>query len=232
MSNTVTTLTLTNLSGQSGKVTTIGHGFQQGDVGANQFLAGSVNGVNVGIQMDVKATWPDGSVKHALLSFTNPNAADGSVMQLSTSTQGATGSALDVATVANAQNYNFSVHITHEGQTHTVNVHNLLNAQQGEDWINGPLASETRVTARPVDDLDLKFDVRAKADGSIETQVTAARHDLDPTNSADNMPYTVQIVQNGQTLFSDTLDHWRYSNWHETYNFNSPSDLHVNPDSG
>ena len=75
------TLTLTNYHGSSvtAPVVTIGMAFCQGDIPAGHSLTmTSSSSANVPLQADAIATWGDGSLKYAALSFTSPDTFAGS----------------------------------------------------------------------------------------------------------------------------------------------------------
>src|SRR5687768_12489340 len=66
----IVALQLQNNTGSAQKPgeVTFGHVFRQGDLDAGKHLTAVIGGKQVPVQVDVKATHPDGSVRHALLT--------------------------------------------------------------------------------------------------------------------------------------------------------------------
>src|SRR5262245_7946038 len=62
-------IVLTDLSGatQIARPMTVSRVFAKGDI--RHYAQASINGATVPTQCDVKTRWPDGSVRHALISF-------------------------------------------------------------------------------------------------------------------------------------------------------------------
>lgn len=78
-SGTIGSFTLQNAGAQSlgAGVATLGQSFAQGEVPSGAGLTATINGAAVAVQMDVKTTYPDGSVKMAVLSVDRPTLLSG-----------------------------------------------------------------------------------------------------------------------------------------------------------
>ena len=61
---------------------TFGHVFKQGDLAHGKYLVAVIDGREVPVQLDVKATNEDGSVRHALLTIAQPSLAAGATVNL------------------------------------------------------------------------------------------------------------------------------------------------------
>ena len=137
----------------SGQVVTFGEVFEQGELASGGHLMARIGSQLVPVQMDVKTTYADGSVKHAVLSVAPTSlAGNGSVeMMLTTAGAGATGSALTASQVL-SRGYDLKVQIDlHDGQgVRTIDAATVLSqaiqAGKVETWLSGPLASEFRAT--------------------------------------------------------------------------------------
>ena len=70
----------------AGGITTFGQVFTQGEVSAKAGLVATVNGVDIPVQMDVKTTYADGSVKMAVLSMARPDLPAGAIVDVALST--------------------------------------------------------------------------------------------------------------------------------------------------
>ncbi len=80
----IVSLQFENVTGkaQAAGEITFGHVFKQGDLGAGKYLVAVIDGREVPVQMDVKATNEDGSVRHALLTIAQPSLAAGATVNL------------------------------------------------------------------------------------------------------------------------------------------------------
>jgi hypothetical protein len=126
----------------AGGVTTFGQVFTQGEVGAKAGLVATVNGVDIPVQMDVKTTYADGSVKMAVLSMDRPDLAAGATagVSLSTVASAAASTPIDLSTALN--NHSFAVDLTNNGQS-------MSSPRCSRPWPTAPPASGSRATSRP-----------------------------------------------------------------------------------
>ncbi|SIO55084.1 PKD repeat-containing protein [Singulisphaera sp. GP187] len=161
---------------------------------------------NLVTQTDVKTTWPDGSIRYAIVSASVPATGSYPINQAAPST------GTFIPKIPNA-----SVKFTIGGVIYTA----ALPATKSSDlWLDGPLVTEWRTTVAPVDPsgnphpfLRVIFDTRAYRDGQDRLDVTV-ENDLDVAG-ATKVNYDVNITAGGQTLFSQTgvtqyyLTRWR-----------------------
>ena len=192
----VTSLQLESLNGSEGRISTIGHVFREGDVPAGTSINASLDGTNVPLQLDVKATWPDGSVKHAVLSFENPAQVGSGTLVLGHAESPFDVESIDLAAQAIAEDYSFVVEIDGD----TFDVADVL--AEGDAWLSGSLASEVRVSKTLGDGLDVRVDVRATADGEFHTSVIVGNDNIE-TTGLDAKTYSVSITQNGDTVYQN-----------------------------
>ncbi|RED49875.1 cadherin-like domain-containing protein [Aestuariispira insulae] len=204
---------------------TFGHVFKAGDIPAGTQLTATVNGVEVPVQMNVKATNDDGSVRHAILTVDSPaiNPGEGLDIQLSKGTPSTAGTGsispqdildggLDLTVDMSIQNDDGS---TTAFQADAAQI--LAQAMQDgtvSTWIEGPLASEYTVKVPVNDQLDLTFNIRAFADGNVMTDVVfSADHAFTAGN--DNITYDVTIKEGGDVAFAQQdLEHHHKGTWH------------------
>ena len=151
------TVTLHDTSGalQGSRVVTISRVFRQSEI--PQFVRAVVAGSPVLTQCDVKNRWPDGSLKHAIVSFMITNLAAGSsvVVAFTNQPSGNNGDELDVAGML-AANFNFEVKLHLTGAvTRTISARDMLAAGNIRYWLKGPLVTavilEDRSAARAHD---------------------------------------------------------------------------------
>ena len=141
--------------------------FRQGDVASHVYA--SVNSVNVNTQTDVKVRWPDGSVKHALVSFLIPSLAASSTATVAIYS-GGTNYNTDWMTRAEleATAFNASMLVTVGGTPTTITARQLLASQGTEEhWIKGSICSEfiirhwpTNVQVGGVGQINVQYHVR------------------------------------------------------------------------
>ena len=80
----IVSLQLENVTGkaQAAGEITFGHVFKPGDLDPGKYLVAVIDGREVPVQLDVKATNEDGSVRHALLTIAQPSLAAGATVNL------------------------------------------------------------------------------------------------------------------------------------------------------
>ncbi|TNE38070.1 MAG: calcium-binding protein [Alphaproteobacteria bacterium] len=200
---------------------TLGQVFVQGDLPAGTELIAIIDGVEYAVQMDVKATYEDGSVKHAVLTIPTPAIdAGGAVDMMLAKGDGATGTPLTVQDILDS-GYDLSVDVTvynDDGttSTYTVSAAEALLAAgiDVETWLSGPLASEFTVQIEVAPHLDIEFNIRVFADGDIRTDVIF-ENDGAYEEGLRDITYDATITQGGEVMFQVTgLDHYRASRWH------------------
>lgn len=217
-------LALESLTGMAERVTSVGHGFAAGDIPAGTSLEATINGVIVPLQMDVLATWDDGSVKHAIISFEAPqDIGNTATLDLGVVTAQET-PPTNLAALAAAQEYDFSVTIDGE----MVDVAALVQDGPVDLWQSGTLVTEGRVTHSFANGLELRADVTVKADGTIDTSITIGNDNIE-TTSLDALTYAVEIVQNGETVFENsTLTQYHFTVWREAFSTaETPNTVHA-----
>ncbi len=211
----ITSLDLQSLNDMEGRITSVGHGFAEGDLAAGAQLTATVAGAEVAVQMDVLSTWPDGSVKHAIVSFDTPHSEDGTATLILENTQSTdTGvAALDIAGQAAALDYDFSVTVDGE----TIDIATLLQTGPVDMWQSGSLVSQGRVTHTLANGLELRADITVRADGTIDTSVIMGNDNIE-TTGLDALTYGVEITQNGNVVFSDdALTQYHFTVWREGF---------------
>lgn len=215
-------------AGSEGRITSVGQIFNQGDVPSGSTLSARFGDSDVPLQVDIKATWPDGSIKHAVLSFANPDTISAEPAELSFSVldhpEPAASADIDVAAMALAQGYDFEVEIDGE----IIDVAALLAEQEGDVWLSGPLAGQVRVTASTANGLDLRFDITARADGTLETSVIVGNDNI-LTTGLEAVTYAYAIRQNGvEVLANAALTQPHFTVWRETFSTEAaPNTAHV-----
>lgn len=241
----ITTVHLRAASGNlmPGEVTSFGQAFAPGDVPSGAGVVGAVNGQTVPLQMDIKATHADGSVRHALLTLAVPQTVTASNLDVtlarSAAPTRATTTAAQVAQDLLTRGYDLKVEVTtQDGQLHVTDAAAALSqaiAKGLDVWMNGPFATEFRVNAPITTDLLGQFDIRAYSNGAVRTDVTIANDWINSKNGAltqpDNITYNVDVKENGRTTLSYNLVHHKNADWHhQVWSHITPPAIHVTRD--
>lgn len=236
---TVVTDTLFNqiTAAQANVPVTFGQVFKDGDVPQGATLTATLNGQPVTLQVDPKATNPDGSLRHAVLTVMVPSLAGGAKLPLTLAT-GATLPAGPAITLSQllATGYNATASFNIGGKTYAVNARGLLQAAanagtcvawgtQCNVWLSGPLASEwvvnspaTASDGTTAPNLQVYFAVRAYSNG-VPGTVGMVRTDIVVENSNAYAPqgqpqYTATLTSGSASYTSPALTQYSYTRWH------------------
>jgi hypothetical protein len=218
--DTVATFTLANDADNSAppQVVTFGQIFRRGSVRPGAPLDITLGGKAVPAQMNAKALYPDGSVRHAVLAIAIPAMASGARWAGAI----AIGQGPSLAARAEAGIPALAVDLMlQDGKGKTRNVDldlaqiaRMPAAQRGEAWLSGPLVREVRYAAPPVGGLEVEFDVRRPLVGPATVDVIF-HNDMVGKRSVVPIEYGVRILLNGKSVFSvDAIRHHQYATWH------------------
>ena len=244
MAATVVTDTVFSLStqAQSNVPVTFGQVFKSGDVPRGATLAATLNGQPVTLQVDPKATNPDGSLRHAVVTAMVPSLAAGAKLPLTLYT----GTPLTGPTIGLSQllatGYDAKLSINIGGTVYTASARSLLQASnlsgacaawdpQCNTWLSGPLASEWvvngLVTASNGSSPSLRvfFAVRAYSNGTPGT-VGSVRTDIIVENSNAFAPqaqpqYTATLTSGSASYTSPALTQYTATRWHKVLWWNN-----------
>jgi len=202
---------------------TFGQVFKQGDLADGDELYATINGQKVALQVDVKNTWDDGSVKHAIVTVKTPALAAGgsaTIELMRDTTPDARGGALTVNQML-AGNLDLKLELSNlNGSTVTLDAKTVLAQAIAngtvKTWLAGENAIEVAVRAKINDQLEAEFDIRFHADGTYTTDVIV-RNDWAFTAGVVKTNYNVAIKDSNVIVFSqDNVSQNQYSTWHQT----------------
>lgn len=225
-------------SDQADAPVTFGQIFKDGDVPKGASLTATVAGVAVPLQVDAKATNPDGSLRHAVLTTRIPALAANAAEPLTISTGAATvpGVAVSLGALLATQ-YDATASLNIGGTPYTLDARTLLEAAntagackpwntQCNLWLSGPLVSEW-VVGGPVTDasgtanpnIQVYFDVRAYA-GSSSNTIGYVSTDIVVENSWVYTPiasvqYIATLTSGSASYTSAALTQYNATRWHE-----------------
>ena len=193
---------------------------------ANAIVGQLSNGTVVPLQSDVKATHPDGSIRHVILSGILPQlaASSSTVMTLSypgtaANTAGASPSALLSA------GFTADVEVTLGGVQYTASAAALLRAGGYTTWLSGPVVNEWIVSAplktaagTPHPHLAARFAIRSY------TGQNKARVDVTVENGwayetgPQNFTYDVRVLVGGSAVYTKAaLNHYHHARWRKEF---------------
>lgn len=201
-------------------LTTFGQVFEQGALSTTQGLVARIGLTNVPVQIDVKSTWEDGSIKMAVLTFERPELAAGDEVDVVLTRSAATAAAaVDLAAVLG--DHSFTVDLTLQGKaTQTIDViaalKDALAAGTASYWQEGPLATQARVEIPVGGSQRLIFDVTAWKSGEISVEAQF-NNDLAMGNSGGSASYTAVVRMDGAIVDNETVTQAQYQNWHQSY---------------
>jgi hypothetical protein len=234
---------------------TFGQPFRAGDIPKDDTIAAYQGGNALPTQADIKARYPDGSVRHAVLTVQVPLLDSGSAQPLDlrpvaqADDSGAGGLTLqDVL----ASGFDAMVNFNISGQSWHLDAHDLLQQAQltkacedyGNEcsqWLSGPLVSEWIVGGPVVDargtphpHLAVYFAVRAYGPAPVNrVRVDViVENDWAYVDNPQNITYDATISVGGNQVYSvNGLTHYRQARWHKTFWWGQPDPVYAQQDS-
>ncbi|QOL51834.1 hypothetical protein LPB04_00675 [Massilia litorea] len=198
---------------------TFGQVFAPGDLPRGAGLSGKLaDGTLLPLQLDVKASHPDGSVRHAVISLVLPRLAAGKDLGLALvrTSKKAHGPALKPENPPDTV-----VSIVVDGERYTASSAALLKEQKVQTWLQGPAVTELQVAA-PLKNakgaehphLAARFAIRSYA-GTRNARVDVVlENDWAYEPEPRNFSYDVRITAGGETLYEKKdLLHYHHARW-------------------
>lgn len=207
---------------------TFGQVFALGDLKKGTTLTGRLdNGQLVALQIDVKASHADGSVRHAVISAIIPSVAAGqtsSMELLRDSTAAATAAAANVSQLLSS-GIKASISATYNGVRYEASADELIKAGKATSWLAGSTVNEWHVSA-PLKTgagvahphLTARFAIR------WYESVRKARVDVIVENNwayeaaPQNFTYDAQVTIGGQPVYTQAgLAHAHHARWRKLF---------------
>lgn len=206
--------------GSSGpRVVTFGQVFAQDAVRRDTPIAVSFDGAPVPVQMDSKAFYPNGSVRHAVISVQLPAAPGGATRKGVIAVAAAPPP--PVAALPAQAVPAVSVALTFEagqdkGKTVQIDLPALVRAQTSKPprpWLAGPLVREERYSSPLFNGVQVVFDVRTAAVGPAYVDVVV-HNDSAQNGDIATQVYDAAISLNGAQQYRvENLVHYSYATW-------------------
>ena len=229
-------------SKQANVPVTFGQIFRDGDVPRGATLTATIDGRPITLQVDPKASNPDGSLRHAVLTAMVPSLGGRAKLPLVLSSQASvtTGAAPIALAQLLATGYDAEVSLTSNGRHYTVSARKLLQMASAARackpwgktcnvWLSGPLATEWVVNGLMATadggNLRVYFAVRAYA-GSEAGIVGPIRTDIIVENSDAFAPqaqpqYTATLASGSASYTSPALTQYTATRWHKVLWWNN-----------
>ncbi|WP_045220294.1 hypothetical protein [Desulfonatronum thioautotrophicum] len=216
---------------------TFGVVFEQGAVSENQeLMAEFSSGERHHFQMDRKATFPDGSLRHGIISMFVPELPPGKYEELRIVPAEQAHSVPPVGfSELTAGNTDFRARLVLEGQVYVATLADALN-NRAKQWLEGPVASEWVLHApfrrqgnnEPHPHLAARFHVRKYA-GSANLKIDFILENCTTwTPGLRNYVYDVEISSNGNSLYTqNSLLHFVRARWKKTFWLEGEPAIHV-----
>ncbi len=215
---------------------TFGHVFAPGDVTAASAVSGKwADGSDAQLQVNVKASHPDGSLRHAIISA--------SLSQLPASSS-ATLTLLSGVTVATTPTtpptalldagFSANVDIDVGGQRYSASADALLRSGQYKTWLSGAVSNEWLVStplktaagvAHP--HLSARFAVRASGSQRARVDVTIENNWAFEA-APQTFVYDAQVLIGGQNVFTKAaLRHFHHARWRKVFWWGGEPQIHI-----
>lgn len=204
---------------------TFGHIFDNDDKVKNVEV--SCNGELLPSQCAIKARYPDGSVKHAIISCVLPQAkaSTNQTLQLHFSSAQLSAAAVNVRDLVNNPHFDFKVSLATPLADTTISLRNLIQTENAPNqWLSGPVCSESIWSCKPDSVLLVFFYVRRYSTGEyrigLAVENTWAQH-------RHNHDYSLTVMhgltRTDTLIHESSVTHFRDGRWYREFQFASSS---------
>ncbi|HEX4078378.1 MAG TPA: hypothetical protein VHX61_05840 [Rhizomicrobium sp.] len=209
-------------------VVTFGSIFARGDVPHGSGVAAlDGRGAPIPIQIDRKATNPDGSLRHAVLTLEIPHLAPGARMPVSLIRSDARPSSTPAVSVTDLpDDFDVGVILKTPAGLLTASARDLLKSHTPDFWLKGPLVSEWWVSGpfidkngRPHPHLGVRFGIRCYGRGRPLRLEVIVENDWTFVPHPQTEFYDAEIRAGGKTVFAQahmaqsSQTRWRHGFW-------------------
>ncbi len=226
---------------QSKVPVTFGQVFAPGDLPAGAGLSGKLaDGAALPLQVDVKATHPDGSVRHAVISAILPRLAPGRPLGIALVKDGRGGKGAGEKPAARLATPATTVNVTLDGERYSASSEALLKDGEPGKWLDGPLVTEVQVAA-PLRNARGEAHPHLAARFAIRSYGTAGKARVDVVVENDwayepapqNFTYDVEVVAGGKQVYAKQgLVHYHHARWRVLAWSGDAPDVHLRHDTG
>ncbi|ETR66831.1 MAG: hypothetical protein OMM_05464 [Candidatus Magnetoglobus multicellularis str. Araruama] len=218
--------------------------FKEGDVTENQTLVAYLKDMQpVNIQVDRKATYSNGSLKHAVISCIFPEfyADDEKHMTLYTTRQKREQQLALTRDDLLSTDFDALVSVVLDHKRYLVSARELLkHSTDIKKWISGPVCTEWHVWSKLLDmdqqahpHLAVHFYIRAyTADEKIVNVrvTTIMENNWTFEYGPRKFTYDISISVNGHTYEKEALTHFHHARWKKDMWYHAVNDINLKPD--
>ncbi|NNM21140.1 MAG: hypothetical protein HKO55_07715 [Gammaproteobacteria bacterium] len=195
------------------------------------------NGDTVPLQVDSKAWYADGSLKHAVLSTVVPQLQGGDQLRLELMTceEYEPAPPVEATVIPDAQNTTVAINISN--QTYTASLQQAMSQSTASYWLEGDVVTETHYVAPFLNSsnsehplLEALFQLRQYQSGATRVDVIVENTSSFVAGIA-NQTYTASITAGSTTLMSaQQVPHNHHSRWRQTFWFDTNHDVFLQRD--
>jgi len=225
---TVTDVRLENTgSAQTNVPFTFGQVFAVGALKTTDGLAAKLaDGTVLPLQVDIKATHADGSVRHAIISGVLPSLAASQTQTLtlaksspsaksSMTLQNLIGTGLTAKTTITLGGVKYTASLA-DAVAATATPINWLSGAVANEWIVSAPLKDANGVAHPM--LNARFDVRWYPGLNKQARVEFVIENSKTWVSGDKFTYDANLELGGKSVYSKTaLEHFHHSRWHQYF---------------
>jgi|GEM_PF-368008 len=197
-------------------------------------LVATRNGVALPTQTDVKRRHADGSIRHAILSVTMPDANTTPLSIVAAPTTPYNKPAFGTADVL-AGPINYVVQITENGRTWQTSLREAL-AGKPTPWLQGQVQSEWRGRVAPTSSGETHPSLRVVFDARFETvsrgRVSVTMENVESNAARGDRSYSLRILDAGGKVIEDLplQTHYNQTRYRKVYLFGGARSQNVLPD--
>jgi len=224
-----TIISETSISNISNIPVTFGHVFKKGDIQPeHQLKVSSENGSQIPVQLDKKAYYKDGSLRHGIISMIIPYMPEGAINTFSLSVYYAdsneTNSAINLSEIIQSQ-YNSIVTIHIDGKVYQAQSKALLENSQELNWLSGPIVKEWHVT-KPLQTenndnhphLAAHFYIRSYTGSPWVRTSVIIENNWTYIDAPQNFTYDLTIGTDTQTVYQqEALTHYNHARFRKVF---------------
>ncbi|MBC7404618.1 MAG: hypothetical protein H7252_02895 [Cytophaga sp.] len=226
---------------QSTVPVSFGQVFAKGDLPSSASLTAQLSdGSALAIQVDVKATHDDGSLRHAVISATLPKLAANTTetIKLIRNSAASIPAVAVTPSALLAAGFNAGINITLNGQTYSASADSLLKSGKYFTWLAGAIANEWQVSA-PLKNaqgvehphLTARFAIRSYAGQNKARVDVTLENNWAYEPGPQNFTYDTQILVGNQTVYSKTaLTHFHHARWRKVFWWGAEPQIHIQHD--
>ncbi|KPA13662.1 conserved hypothetical protein, secreted [Candidatus Magnetomorum sp. HK-1] len=210
---------------------TIGHVFKKGAVPSGFSIKGKLNDVSeieIPMQVDVKANYDDGSLRHGVLSFFVPASTESQIFDILLFSYRKISFSSDLPVMLSdvmTSEFSSKVTVSMDDTLYQASLKDALSENTPDQWLKGPIASEWQVSSPLMSSdgnthphLSARFSIRAYKDLEIIRVSTTLENNWTYQENPHNLIYDADIYVNDQWIYGrDYLKHFHHARWRKVF---------------